>query len=75
MEPSALAAQAYDSMGIFFEAIKKAGSLDRAKVRDAVNSINYPGITGQTTFDAQGDADKIFQKVTIQGGKFIQYKK
>jgi len=75
MEPSALAAQAYDSMGIFLEAIKNAGTLDRAKVRDAVNNINYPGITGQTTFDAMGDADKIFQKVIIQGGRFVQYKK
>jgi branched-chain amino acid transport system substrate-binding protein len=75
MEPSALAAQAYDSMGIFFEAIKAAGSLDRAKVRDAVNNIKYPGVTGMTTFDKQGDADKIFQKVIIQGGKFVQYKK
>jgi len=75
MEPSSLAAQAYDSMGIFLEAIKQAGTLDRAKVRDAVNNINYPGITGQTTFDAQGDADKIFQKVIIQDGRFVQYKK
>ena len=75
MEPSALAAQAYDSMGIFFEAIKKAGSLDRAKVRDAVANIDYPGITGRTTFDAQGDADKVFQKVIIKGGRFVQYKK
>ena len=74
-EPSALAAQAYDSMGIFLEAIKKAGSLDRAKVRDAVASIDYPGITGRTTFDAQGNADKVFQKVIIQDGKFVQYKK
>ena len=75
MEPSALAAQAYDSMGIFFEAIKKAGSLDRAKIRDAVANIDYPGITGRTTFDAQGDADKIFQKVIIQNGRFVRYTK
>jgi branched-chain amino acid transport system substrate-binding protein len=75
MEPSALAAQAYDSMGIFFEAIKKAGSLDRAKIRDAVANIDYPGITGRTTFDAQGDADKVFQKVIIQNGRFVRYTK
>ncbi|MDR2588354.1 MAG: ABC transporter substrate-binding protein [Spirochaetales bacterium] len=74
MEPSALAAQAYDSIGILLEAIKSAGSLEREKVRDAVNSISYPGITGPTNFDSIGDADKKFQKVRIQGGKFIQYK-
>jgi len=74
MEPSSLAAQAYDSMGIFFEAIKKAGTTDRAAVRNAVQNINYPGITGQTSFDAQGDADKIFQTVIIRNGRFVRYK-
>jgi branched-chain amino acid transport system substrate-binding protein len=74
MEPSSLAAQAYDSIGILLEAIKQTGSLDRDKVRDGVNSINYAGITGPTQFDAIGDASKVFQKVVIQGGKFVQYK-
>jgi branched-chain amino acid transport system substrate-binding protein len=75
MEPSSLAAQAYDSIGILLEAIKEAGALDREAVRDAVNNINYPGITGPTTFDARGDASKTFQKVVIRNGKFVQYKK
>ncbi|GHV90850.1 branched chain amino acid ABC transporter substrate-binding protein [Spirochaetia bacterium] len=75
MEPSALAAQAYDCIGILLQAIKDVGSLDREKVRDAVNNINYPGITGPTTFDAIGDASKTFQKVVIRNGKFVQYKK
>lgn len=74
MEPSSLAAQAYDSIGILLEAIKQTGSLDRDKVRDAVNNINYPGITGPTHFDAIGDAAKQFQKVIIRGGKFVQFK-
>jgi branched-chain amino acid transport system substrate-binding protein len=75
MEPSALAAQAYDCIGILLQAIKNVGSLDRPKIRDAVNAISYPGITGPTTFDSIGDADKKFQKVIIRGGKFIQYTK
>jgi len=74
MEPSALAAQAYDSIGIFLEAIKQAGSLDRAAVRNAVNNIVYPGITGRTTFDAQGDADKVFQMVIIRDGRFVPFR-
>jgi branched-chain amino acid transport system substrate-binding protein len=73
MEPSALAAQAYDSIGILLEAIKQAGTLDRETVRNAVNNISYPGITGPTTFDSIGDASKIFQKVVIRDGKFVQY--
>jgi branched-chain amino acid transport system substrate-binding protein len=74
MEPSALAAQAYDSVGIFLEAIKLAGTLDRRAVRDAVNRIVYPGITGRTTFDAQGDADKVFQMVVIRDGNFVPFR-
>ncbi|MDR2433151.1 MAG: ABC transporter substrate-binding protein [Treponema sp.] len=75
MEPSALAAQAYDCIGILLQAIKNVGYLDREKVRDAVNAINYPGITGPTTFDSIGDADKKFQKVIIRDGRFVQYSK
>jgi branched-chain amino acid transport system substrate-binding protein len=75
MEPSALAAQAYDSIGILLQAIVNAGTLDTEKVRDAVNAINYPGISGPTTFDHIGDADKKFQKVIIRGGKFVPYVK
>jgi branched-chain amino acid transport system substrate-binding protein len=73
MEPSSLAAQAYDSIGILLQAIKNVGSLDRDKVRDAVNSIDYKGITGQTKFDSIGDAAKQFTKVIIRGGKFVPY--
>jgi branched-chain amino acid transport system substrate-binding protein len=73
MEPSSLAAQGYDSIGILLQAITDAGTLDREKVRDAVNNINYPGITGPTFFDSIGDADKQFQKVIIRNGKFVQY--
>jgi branched-chain amino acid transport system substrate-binding protein len=73
MEPSSLAAQGYDSIGILLEAIKQAGTLDHEKVRDAVSAINYPGITGPTFFDSIGDADKQFQKVIIRDGKFVPY--
>jgi branched-chain amino acid transport system substrate-binding protein len=75
MEPSSLTAQGYDSIGIFCEAIKAAGTLDREKVRDAVNAIDYPGITGRTTFDQGGDAAKVFQKVVVRNGEFVQYKR
>jgi branched-chain amino acid transport system substrate-binding protein len=74
-EPSSLAAQAFDSIGILLEAIKQTGSLDREKVRDAVNNINYKGISGQTQFDAIGDASKQFTKVVIKGGRFVPYTK
>lgn len=69
--PSSLTAQAFDSMGIILKAIENAGEVDRALIRDAVASIEYPGVTGNTMFDEIGDAQKTFNKVKIENGKFV----
>jgi len=71
--PSALAAQAFDSMGIFLEGIKAAGSMDRLAIRNAIQNITYPGVTGLTRFDANGDADKVFQTIAVQNGRFVSF--
>lgn len=71
-DPSALTAQAYDSMGIIIAAIEAAGGTDRAAVRDQVASIDYPGVTGQTSFNEIGDADKTFNWLKVEDGKFVQ---
>jgi len=72
-EPSSLAAQAYDSIGILLTAIQQVGSTDKEAIRDAVNAIEYDGLSGFTTFDEIGDASKIFTKVIIKDGAFIPY--
>jgi branched-chain amino acid transport system substrate-binding protein len=72
-EPSALAAQAYDSIGILLEAVKQNGSVDKETLRDTLNSITYPGITGETKFDEIGDATKQYTKLIIKDGKFVRY--
>ena len=71
-EPSALTAQAYDSAGIYFTAVEKLGSdQDSAAVRDAIAEMSYEGVTGTTKFDANGDVEKSFTKVTIKNGEFV----
>ncbi|MDF2473117.1 MAG: Extracellular ligand-binding receptor [Anaerocolumna sp.] len=72
-EPSALAAQAYDSIGILLEAVKQNGSTDRESLRDTLNAISYPGITGETQFDEIGDASKEYTKLVVKDGKFIRF--
>jgi branched-chain amino acid transport system substrate-binding protein len=72
-EPSALAAQAYDSVGILLEAVKQNGSTDKESLRDTLNGLTYPGITGETKFDEIGDATKSYTKLIIQDGKFVRY--
>jgi branched-chain amino acid transport system substrate-binding protein len=72
-EPSALAAQAYDSIGILLEAVKENGSTEKESLRDTLNKITYPGITGVTKFDENGDASKEYTKLIVKDGKFVRY--
>ena len=73
--PNSLTAQAYDSVGIVLEAIKKANSLDAEKVRNEVQNIDYNGVTGETKFDENGDAIKSFVYVKVENGKFVEVSK
>jgi len=68
--PSALTTQAYDSVGILLEAIQKAGKLDREAIKNAIYEIEYNGMSGFTTFDEIGDAQKVFTKIVVKDGKF-----
>ncbi len=70
--PSALTSQAYDSVGMLLEAIETAGTTDAEKVRDQLNQIEYPGVTGSTQFDDNGDVHKEFVKVVVKDGKFVE---
>lgn len=70
--PSALTSQAYDSVGMLLTAIEQAGSTDSAAVRDKLAAIDYPGVTGETTFNDIGDVQKSFVKVTVKDGKFAE---
>jgi branched-chain amino acid transport system substrate-binding protein len=67
------AAQAFDAVGIMFEALKRAGpNANRAQVRDALAATSkFPGVTGETTFDpTTREPDKQLAKLQITGGKF-----
>lgn len=72
MEPSALTSQAYDSVGMLLTAIQEAGNTDTEAVKNALYEVDYPGVTGETKFDSNGDVDKNFVKVTIKDGKFVE---
>lgn len=50
-KPNQFAAQTYDAIYLVSAAIEKAGGTDRAKVRDALRSINnWPGVGGVFNF-------------------------
>lgn len=72
--PSSLTAQAYDSTGILLTAIKNANKVDRAAIKDELYKMTYPGVTGETKFDENGDAIKVFTNVKVENGKFVEVK-
>ncbi|MDR2094562.1 MAG: ABC transporter substrate-binding protein [Treponema sp.] len=71
-EPAAVTALGYDGYLVALDAIKRAGSIDPLKIRDAVAATSgFIGATGTTTLDANGDATKSAFIKAVEGGKFV----
>jgi branched-chain amino acid transport system substrate-binding protein len=69
--PDAMAALGYDSAMVLADAIKRAGTTESAKLRDAIAATkDYDGLTGKTTLNAQRDATKSAVIITVKDGKF-----
>ena len=66
--PDALAALGYDAAQVAVDAMKRATSLDRTAVRDAIAATkNFPGVTGTITLDEKRNATK--PAVVLEVGK------
>jgi len=60
----------YDAVYVVVDAIRRAGSLDRAAVTAAVASTDYDGLTGHIAFDAKGDIKNgAISMFRVQGGQ------
>jgi len=69
--PDAMAALGYDSALVLFDAIKRAGTTEGPKVREALAATkDFEGATGKTTLNAQRDADKAAVILQVKDGKF-----
>lgn len=70
--PDALAALGYDSMNVLANAIKRAGSTEGAKLKDAINATkDFPGVTGVITIDNNRNAVKPAVVLKLQDRKYI----
>ncbi len=76
---STFGGHAYDAVLVLTTAIRKAGSTDREKVRDAIESIrDLPGTAGIFSFsptDHNGLDLNAFEMLTVKNGKFAPYQK
>ncbi len=73
---STFGGHAYDAFMIFEKAVA-IGDTDKAKVREAIESLkNLPGTGGMYNFSAtdhNGLALDAFEMMTVKGGKFVPY--
>jgi len=74
-EPDEFAALSYDATMIILNAIKKAGSTDRDKIREAVAATkNFKGVTGDLSFDEKGDIPyKDVTFMVVKDGRWAFY--
>jgi len=71
--PGYLEAQAYDAAWILFEATNTPEVRSRRTLRMALMEINdFPGVTGITSFDETGEAQKDAYLLRIEDDHFIQ---
>ena len=69
--PDAMAALGYDSAYVLADAMKRAGTTDGPKVREALAvTRDFPGVTGKTTIDAKRNATKGLVFMTVKDGQF-----
>jgi branched-chain amino acid transport system substrate-binding protein len=70
-KPSGLAALGYDAMMILADAITRANSTERAKVKDALaQTKDFKGVTGDITIDSNRNASKPAVVLEIKGDEF-----
>lgn len=72
--PDVYSAYAYDSLNIIAEAIKKGG-YSAEGIKSELYKINgFCGVTGITSFDGFGEANKPFYIYSVRDGKFVLHK-
>lgn len=69
--PDSNASLGYDSVLVLVDAIRRAGSTDRAKIRDALAATrDFPAVTGNITIDERRNASKKAVIITVKDGRF-----
>jgi len=72
-EPSILEAQGFDVANILLSLLDRPEITSRETLRLALNLLrDYPGVTGATSFDYQGEAEKVLFLLQVQNGRIVQ---
>jgi branched-chain amino acid transport system substrate-binding protein len=69
--PDAISALAYDATNLLLAAIMNAGADSTDKVKAALETISYDGVTGRIAFDGQHNPVKGAVIMKVTGGKVV----
>jgi len=73
--PDFVAAVVYDSAMILFDVVSRPHIRYRTEIRDELlNLEDFPGVTGATRFDENGDVLKKMHLLRIKGKRFVELK-
>ena len=74
--PGFIEAMAYDNAMMLFDAMRSTAADSRRKLKEKlIETVDFAGITGQTSFFSNGEADKALQLLGVENGAFVQLKR
>lgn len=72
-DPGFIEAVAHDTASILFDIVGRSRSKFRSGIRDELLTVqNYPGVTGPTSFDSDGEVRKRLYLIQIKGRGFTE---
>lgn len=69
-DPSTFAAEGYDTVYLYKQAVEEAKSFDWDKVIPVLKKISFEGITGSFTYDENNNPVKTAKMIRIENGKY-----
>lgn len=69
-DPSTFAAEGYDTVYLYKQAVEEAASTDTKAVCEALKNIKFDGLTGSFTYDENNNPIKSAKMIRIENGKY-----
>lgn len=73
-EPDILAGYGYDAVNVAAVGLGRGGATPDDIKRNLYGIRDYPGVTGKTTFDSNGDVTKELRMLQVRNGQFTPYR-
>lgn len=68
--PSTFAAEGYDTVYLYKQAVEAVGTTEWAKVIDALKKVEFKGVTGSFTYDENNNPIKTAKMIRIENGEY-----